>query len=241
MDTRIQYLFDAIDQYGFSDNTMVVFTTDHGIHGPRGKGTVYDLGMANSLIVKMPDSIKKQFKYDGLIQNIDLLPTILDAAEIAIPNDIDGTSFYPLLKGEEYNPHKEIVTEWNFGGPVEDFYPIRAIRTEKYHFIKHFSDKPRYHYLPEEIEVKPKFTDHNCTFGPLAWDESTIGPAIELFDIEKYPNEFANLAENAEYADIIAGFEKQLAQWQKDNNDNIPLIGNMIPPAEPGLGKMIIE
>ncbi len=236
MDKEIKYLFDAIDKFGFSDNTMVVFTTDHGVYAPRGKGCLYDFGMANSLIVKMPENMKKQFQYDGLIQNIDLLPTILDAAGIEIPDDIDGTSFYSLLTGENYKPHDKIVTEWNFGGPYEDYYPIRAIRTEKFHFIKHFAETPRYHYLPNELPEKKNYKDYCCTFGPMAWDEKTVGPAIELFDIEKDPNEFVNLANNSDYADIINDFEKQLAQWMKDNNDNFLTEDRPKPTAKPGLG-----
>lgn len=238
MDNEIQHLFDAIYKYGFSDNTMVVFTTDHGIYAPRGKGTLYDFGMANSLIIKMPDSMKRRFQYDGLIQNIDLLPTILDATGIKIPADIDGKSFYPLLTGEEYKPHNEIVTEWNFGGPYEDYYPIRSIRTEKFHFIKHFAEKPRYHYLPEEIAEKNKFEEHVCTFGPMAWDESESGPKLELFDIENDPDEFANLADNADYAKVIEKFETKLSQWMKENNDNFLTEERPKPTAYPGFGNL---
>ena len=238
MDTEIQHLFNAIEKYGFSDNTLVVFTTDHGVYGPRGKGCLYDFGMANSLIVKMPDSLKKQFRYDGLIQNIDLLPTILDAAGVEVPDDVDGRSFYPLLAGEEYVPHEEIVTEWNFGGPYEDYYPIRSIRTETLHFIKHFAEKPRYHYLPEEIPVREHYKDHACTFGPLAWDEERIGPSVELYDIENDPNELNNLASDEAYAEILEQFETKLSRWMIETNDNFQTQERPRPTAEPGFGDL---
>ena len=70
----------------------------------------------------------------------------------------------------------------------------------------------------------------------MAWDEKTTGPSIELFDIEKDPNEFVNLANNANYKNITDEFEKQLAQWMKDNNDNFLTEDRPKPIAKPGLG-----
>ena len=236
MDREIQPLFDAIEEYGFSQNTMVVFTTDHGVYAPRGKGTLYDFGMANSLMMKIPAAPKPSLSYDGLIQNIDLLPTILDATGIDIPDDVDGRSFYPLLVGQEYRPHESIVAEWNFGGPYEDFYPIRAIRTERFHFIKHFSDTPRYHYLPTEIPVRDHYKDHSCTFGPMAWDENRAGPSVELFDIQQDPNEWENLAGVAEYSQIVENFEAKLSEWMAETHDTFLTEKRPVPTAEPGFG-----
>ncbi|MDX1359171.1 MAG: sulfatase-like hydrolase/transferase, partial [Clostridia bacterium] len=102
IDEAVGQICDALKESGLEDDTLIVYTTDHGIPFPKAKATLFDNGTNTVLIMKYPRLIKKNSKYDNLISNIDLLPTLLDLCGIDIPDDMNGKSFSPLLKNGDY-------------------------------------------------------------------------------------------------------------------------------------------
>ena len=112
MDTIVGRVIEKLEETGLQKNTLVIFTADNGT-SPRitsifngesyrgGKGTTTAAGMHVPLIVNFPGTIQSGLVCSDLIDSTDFLPTICEAAGIAIPNDwmMDGISFYPQLFG----------------------------------------------------------------------------------------------------------------------------------------------
>ncbi len=238
MDKEIQRLFDTIEEYGYSENTVVVFTTDHGITGLRAKGTLYETGTGIALFIQMPKKHKKQMVCEHLIQNIDFNPTFLDAIGCKIPNELQGKSFWNLLTDNDYTPHKHIFTEWNFGGPIDDYQPIRTIRTKKYHYIKNLGSKPKYWWLKDEVPKDYDYKNHKNEYGGPGIDCERIGSKEELYDLENDPDEYKNLANDKNLNEIKQDFSDKVDKWMNDTDDFALTNDKPKIPAEPGWGKL---
>ena len=109
LDFHLGRLFNAIDRLGFRDNTLIMFNSDHGMEGLRGKGTLYELGVEIACMMRGP-GIAPGTVVDHLIQNINYVPTFLDAVGTEIPEDIQGRSFWPLLTCGDYTPAAKIFS-----------------------------------------------------------------------------------------------------------------------------------
>jgi len=221
-DRRLKTLFDAYEELGYADNTVFVFTTDHGISGQRAKGTIYDPGVEIALLVRLPGGRAAGMETDHLIQNIDLAPTLLEAAGADVPDTMQGRSFWPLLAGEDYAPHEAIFIERNYHG---GFDPMRAVRTDGFHYIRNFDPKAKRAWLP--WEVKEVRESYDRWYDEL-WPEPTEGRAAEeLYDLQSDPNEFTNVAGEAKYADVRKDLAARVDSWMRETDD--PLLKGPIP------------
>src|SRR3954466_7557006 len=93
---------------GLSDNTLIVFTTDHGLAFPGAKATLTDRGIGVNLIVRGPDGFTGGKVIDSLVSQIDLYPTCCELAGVDIPDWADGTSLMPLVRGERDAVRNEV-------------------------------------------------------------------------------------------------------------------------------------
>ena len=237
LDTHLGRLFGAMDHLGYRENTLVVFTTDHGIAGMRSKCWLYDPGVSIALLMRMPGTIGQGVEYNHLIQNIDYTPTLLEAAGVDIPSELQGKSFWSLLTGGEYQPHDMIFIERNYHGgldagettppPPEQnsrYNPIRAVRTEQFHYIRHYRKDARRPWLPGEVALRNTFKLwYNGIWPPLTEPVDTE----ELYDILADPLETRNLANDPTYQKIKDEMAAKLHQWMVETTD--PLLDGPIP------------
>ena len=236
MDHHLGTLFDAVDQLGYRDNTIVVFTNDHGVAAPRAKPTVYEAGSGISLLMQVPRVSDMQV--DHLVQNIDYTPTLLDAAGVEIPRRVQGKSFWPLLTGRAYTPHTEVFLERNYhsgdpnGEPLSTDQPnpyndpMRAVRTDRFRYIRHLGENPKRFWLPHEVEDRLG-TEYEIVWNYL-WPPMTEPRDLEeLFDLENDPNETRNLAEDSEFQSIKSDLSDQVDRWMAETRD--PILKGEIP------------
>jgi len=223
LDKHVQRLFEAVEQLGYSENTLVVFTTDHGISNMRAKMWLYDRGVEITLLMKMPGTIGEGIEIPDLIQNIDVAPTILEAAGVEIPESMQGKSFWKRLTGGDYQSQQAVFTERNWHG--NNYDPMRAVRTNQYHYIKNFGEKPKKAWTPHEIPYMNETfkTWHTDLWPPLSLPRDRE----ELYDVVNDPEEFVNLAYDLKYQDIKKTLAEQLDTWMHDTND--PLLDGPIP------------
>jgi arylsulfatase len=104
IDAKIGTLLDTLEQRAGLDNTIVIFTSDHGEalgdHGHIQKWTMYDVAVKVPLIVWSPSRVR-QGTTDALVQLMDVAPTILDQVEISVPQGWQARSFNALLGDPE--------------------------------------------------------------------------------------------------------------------------------------------
>ena len=215
MDESILEIIKILKKKNLYQNTIILFTTDHGIPFPRAKGTLFDAGIETGLVVHYPKLKFKNKKFNQLISNIDILPTILDFARIKIPKMIQGKSFYPLLLGKKYIANNEIFAEKTYH---EGFDPIRCIRNHKYKLIINF-DSDRTIRVPSDIM-------NGGTYETMLDKLINVRERFELYNIQLDKYENYNLANKHEFRSIKNDLIKKIKKWMKDTKD--PLYSNKI-------------
>jgi N-sulfoglucosamine sulfohydrolase len=244
MDTHVGRLFAAIEELGFADDTLVVFTTDHGIADLRSKGTLYDRGVEIALLVQTPGRSRRDIVIDTLIQNIDYVPTMLDAAGIPVPADVQGKSFWPLLAGGAYEPHEHLFIERNFHGEhlegsvegdghVDMYDPVRAVRTKHFHYLRYFEPEKKHRaWLADEVAGRLHADGGGLDY---LWPQRTEPrEAEELFCVTDDPQERVNLAASPQCARIKDELSALLEEWMRRTDDHVLRGAPQERPEEPG-------
>ena len=248
LDPAIGEYRDALADAGLAEETLFVFTTDHGLAMPRAKGTCYDPGLETALIYHQPGRIEDDAVHDDLVSNVDFTPTILDLVGVEPPTDVAGRSYAGLLvdeneveKGDEtvettYEPRERIFGEMTWH---DRYNPIRAIRTERYKYVKNFSVLPRV-FVPMDVVPTPSGREVHEEF----YVEQR--PEEELYDLEADPHERENLASDRTpyepaseasdpdpaHQDELERLRNELHEWMEETGD--PLLEGPVayPPVE---------
>jgi arylsulfatase len=191
LDDRLRELDEHLERLGIADDTMLILFGDHG-----ESLTEHDIywdhcGLYEStvhvpLIMRWPGRIPAGRRIPGFVQQVDLLPTILeavraeapsgiDAAKLQDPAGLDGRSLWQAIRGQQSGTHDKIMLSecaWQ---------AARGIRTDRYKFIRTYDA------------------------GPFQ------RPPRELYDLIDDPAESVNLADRL--PDVAARFEEQLEAW----------------------------
>ncbi|NDP26797.1 MAG: sulfatase-like hydrolase/transferase [Flavobacterium sp.] len=127
IDDWVGKILDKVDELGLADNTLVIFTSDHGemlgAHGMREKNVFYEESAHIPLILRFPGQIKSKKIVKGYTSTVDLFPTILDYLNVE-EHKSDGKSLRGLMEGTDKNHGKYVVQEWDYRGDTEPNYMI---------------------------------------------------------------------------------------------------------------------
>jgi uncharacterized sulfatase len=147
VDAGLGVLLERLEAIGELDNTLIVVSGDHGIPGiPRAKCNLYDIGTEVALAARWPGHIAPGRSVTDFINLMDLAPTFLEAATVAIPDSMTAKSILPLLKSNEngqIDPGRAYVVTGRERHVAEAResnlpYPQRAIRTADFLYIHNF-------------------------------------------------------------------------------------------------------
>jgi len=133
IDDQLGRILQRLDDRGLADNTLVIFTTDHGdmvgAHGCIGKSifSFYDDLVRIPLLMRLPGQINPGTVVDQPVSQIDFMPTIMDYAGLPIPEGIHGASMRPLVEGRE--------APWRDYAFCQRASQGRMLRTEQYKFF----------------------------------------------------------------------------------------------------------
>ncbi|MBX2876607.1 MAG: sulfatase [Saprospiraceae bacterium] len=130
VDDNVGRVLDYLDEKGLADNTIVVYTSDQGFylgeHGWFDKRFIYDESFKTPLLIRWPNKIKAGTTNDEMVQNLDFAPTLLQAAQIEIPNDMQGESLMPLLQGND--------PAWDREAVYYHYYEYPSVHMVKRHY-----------------------------------------------------------------------------------------------------------
>ncbi|MEM7672517.1 MAG: sulfatase [Verrucomicrobiota bacterium] len=105
VDESVETLLNTLDRLSLDENTIVIYSSDQGFylgdHGFYDKRWMYEESLKMPFIIRWPGVIKPGSRSELMIQNLDYAPTFLDIAGAPIPDDLQGRSLLPLLKGNE--------------------------------------------------------------------------------------------------------------------------------------------
>ena len=138
IDTAVGQMLDALDETGQTDNTIVIFMSDHGEmlgdHGIYLKGPYfYDCLTRVPLIVRWPEHFKRGLRVDTLVELVDLAPTLLEAAGIPVELGMQGRSLINLLTGTTSVHRSSVYCEYLDAQALYDIPPVcSSVRTDRY-------------------------------------------------------------------------------------------------------------
>ena len=132
VDHHVGRILDALEESGRADNTIVVFTSDHGEwlgeHLKYGKGYPGDDAVSHvPLLMRLPDG-PSSATVAQLVEAVDVLPTLLDAIGAQIPPHLQGQSLLPLTQDPELPGRDSVLME---------FSGWKTLRTESYRYLIH--------------------------------------------------------------------------------------------------------
>ena len=247
LDDAVGRVLDRLDGAGLAEETLVIFTTDHGLALPRAKGSCYDPGIEVAFLARLPGVLDGGERYDELTSHVDVLPTLLDMLDLPIPEDLDGRSFRGLISegsdGESYTPREFVRAETTWH---ERYVPMRAVRTENYKYVRNFWKQQRVH-LPADI--------FGSRAGREVREEYYVNERAreELYDLREDPHEQDSRASSRgplsppgsggmfdspgtgadpdpEYTDAVQRLRRHVFDWMRATDD--PLLDG--PVSRPG-------
>ncbi len=226
MDQNIGRFLEALDARGLRENTLVVFLSDNGMPFPAAKGTLYDAGIRTPLIFSWPAGIEVGAVAQGPVSVIDLAPTLLELAGTPPPEAMQGQSIRALLQKPSLPGRSYVFSERNWHNCDEH---MRSVRTARYKLIRNaYVELP--HGTPADASRSPSWYSliRRKKQGALTWPQQRIfqvpRPRIELYDLQKDPGEFYNVADEADYAEVVRELTAVLDQWIDETGDFPPTI-----------------
>jgi arylsulfatase A-like enzyme len=200
VDAQIGRLINYLEQAGTYDNTLIIFTSDHGEdlgdHWAFAKYTYFDHTFHTPLIVHDPSSAAHRTRgsvVDAFTESIDIMPTILDGIGVEIPMQCDGHSLLPFCRGERpAGWRQEYHAEFDLRGPYGN-KGDPPLGLEMQQCTANIIRGERYKYV------------HFVTLPPL------------FFDLKEDPDEFRNLAAEPAYQGRVLEYVGKMLNWRLEH------------------------
>jgi len=212
MDRMIGEVLGKLDELGIAENTLVIFVSDNGPPYPGNKMTLYDRGTGTPIIMRWPKVIKAGTIYGGLTNTIDIMPTVLDAVGIPVPEAVEGISLLPVIDGSE----KGDLRDTHFSEMTYHVYylPGRAARTKDWKYIRNYSDIAKGLDQCNHMD----WAHRVCELPNQPWKSPRAFE--ELYYLRRDPNEQKNLAEDENYSKKLEEMRQILDRHMEETKDS---------------------
>jgi len=245
VDQGLGRLVEILKAAGKWDNTIIIFTADHGMAFPGAKTTVYEAGLHVPFVVRDP-RVKKATVNDALISHLDITPTILDFA-----GGLDTKSNKPLkrhpveaikkfenigkaikryqgkswrsLLGTEASQGWDSISASHTFHEIQMYYPMRAVRDRNYKLIWNVAYRQPYPFASDLWAAstwQAQYQQGPATkYGARTVESYIQRPQFELYDIKKDPAETINLATQEAHKETLKIYKTKLKEMQKSTSD----------------------
>ena len=213
LDHNLGRLLDALDRQGIADETIVVFTSDHGemlgSHGQLHKVQPWGESVRIPFIIRYPDGIRGGASIDAPLGHPDILPTLLGLMRLPAPDGIEGDDLSPILRGEAHEPDNRSAfllwvcsaltwgKKWQYldeykglGAPQGFVRPYRGIRTQTHTYVKDRTGP----WLLYDNECDPCQMDNLVSSG----SSHAVPPELER-ELEQWLDRTGDLFEDTDY------------------------------------------
>jgi len=204
MDNEIGMIFKELEEKGMADNTVVIFIGDNGRCNIRGKGYLHDPGLRIPLIVYYPEQFKGGEIRKDVVSATDITASILDFANIDIPEYMTGQPMFDENFNREY-----VYGARDLWDEIEE--KSRAITSGDWKYIR--NDKPEIPFDAHQgylefyrpaVHVMRTFKNEGKLTKEQAFFFKDSKPVEELYNLQDDPFELVNLADDPQYKDLLA-------------------------------------
>lgn len=210
-DENFGRVIGALKQRGIYEETIIVFTTDHGLANPYAKCYLNDQGTGVLLMIRDPKGNYNGQTTDLLVSHVDIFPTLCELIQTKAPNHLEGKSMVGVLRGSQEAYRDYIFEEINFHTSYE---PCRAVRSKDYRYVVYYDDYlginlsnideslTKDAYLSAGIQAKKKYRE-------------------ALYDLRYDPLEKRNLIEEEAYLGVVKTMKQTLHKHMEQTEDYI--------------------
>ena len=235
-DMHLARIIDELERRGELDATLIVVTSDQGMPFPRAKGQIYEAGYHIPLAIRWGKHIGAGRTVDDFINIRDIAPTLLELAGASVPESVTGKSFAHVLRSDKsgwVDPARNVMLigkeRHDLGRPHDWGYPVRAIRTPEYLYVRNFTPdrwpvcNPETGYSntdnsPTKSFILSSFDEHyRICFG--------MRPAEELYRVDRDPHCARNLSDRPELQPEKQQLRAKMERLLSDEGDP-RLLGN---------------
>ena len=240
-DSHLGRMLEMLERRGELDNTIVVFTSDHGMPFPRGKAQEYEYSNHVPMAIMWPKGIKNPGRtITDMVSFIDFAPTFLEVA--GIPFEESGmqsspgrslTDIFYSEKEGQVNPERDILLigkeRHDYSRPKNQGFPIRGIVSDDYLYLYNYdislwpAGNPEIGYLdidgsPTKTEILRQFrTGENDFYWKLSMGKRESNE--EFFNLAQDSECMNNLAENPEFAKVKQEMKTRMEKVLKEQQD----------------------
>ncbi len=240
-DQHIARMLQLLEQRGELENTIVVVTSDNGMPFTRTKTTLYDGGVRMPTALRWGARVPRQQRIQAFVSHIDFAPTFLAAAGLPIPKTVVGKSILPLItepaEALATGPRNHVITgleRHTYCRPNGATYPIRAIRTHDYLYLRNFkpdrwptggptfisSNKAPHGDIDDgpfkDYMFRPEVRQHFPIPLGLTVDKR---PLEELYHLRSDPHQLKNVAHLSEHQAVKTRLWNQLKEHLEATDD----------------------
>lgn len=222
-DDTVGRLLAVLEETGTADDTLVMFLSDNGMAFPFAKTNCYLNSTRTPWIVRWPNVVQKGRVDDKhFVSGVDYLPTVLEVAGIEIPEDVNGHSFLPVLRGEEQDGRGFVFTQFHQTSARRNF-PMRCVQNKRFGYIfnpwsngqREFRNESQsgrsWKAMEEAAQSDPAIAARNHLFSYRVLEE--------FYDFENDPDALHNLIDDPEYASEIDNLREALELWMAEFDD----------------------
>jgi arylsulfatase A-like enzyme len=189
LDENVGRVLDYLEAHGLTKNTLIVYTSDQGFymgeHGWFDKRFMYEESMRTPLVMSLPEGFDRRGDITEMVQNIDYAPTFLELAGVEVPEDIQGVSLLPLLKGEHPADWRQSLYYHYYEYPAEHMVKRHyGVRTDRYKLIHFYNDIDVWELY--DLQADP--TEMKNLYGQPGYEQVTADLKAELERLEKQYN-----------------------------------------------------
>jgi len=190
IDESVGRVVDYLKEHGLDKSTIIMYSSDQGFylgeHGWFDKRFMYEESFSTPLIASWPGHIKPGSRNTDLVQNIDFATTFLDLAEAPVPDDLQGMSIVPLLKGKTPDDWRKSLYYHYYEYPsVHSVRRHEGVAMDRYKLIRFYGRD-----VPD-------------------------GEEFEFYDLKTDPSEMKNGYSNPEYAEKIKALKAELGRLRE--------------------------
>jgi len=207
VDMSVGAILDKLESLGLSENTIIVYTSDHGdmmgAHRMVAKGVMYEEAVRIPFLLRDPRLNTSQKMIRERVSQVDIAPTLLDLMGQEVPGYLEGKSLVPSMKADEF-PAEDIFIEWN---------------SDMDYRVRDWADREITQADSVQLAASPSI---RTVISKEGWKLSLSNrDKSQLFDLNKDPLEIENLYYKEEYQQTIKELAGKIKEWQTVTNDTL--------------------